>query len=138
MSDVRKLTSGGENAEGYFSYDERRFVYQRRNPEEGVDCDQIYTYDLRTGAQRLVSSGTGRTTCSYYLPGDSLGIPDELVDDLLRRNRTNVDLGLNAGAGLEFKIGPARLFTEFRYFLADPGNGAGYSGMLPITGGIRF
>jgi Tol biopolymer transport system component len=72
LSDVRKLTAGGENAEGYFSFDEKRFVYQRRNEDEGLPCDQIYSYNLENGAQRLISTGKGRTTCSYYLPGDSL------------------------------------------------------------------
>ena len=72
LSNIRQLTSGGENAEGYFSFDERKFVYQRTNPELGDLCDQIYMYDLATGRQRRISTGHGRTTCSYFLPGDSL------------------------------------------------------------------
>lgn len=72
LSNIRQLTSGGENAEGYFSFDETKFVYQRTNRELGDSCDQIYTYDLATGRQRRVSTGYGRTTCSYFLPGDSL------------------------------------------------------------------
>jgi len=72
LSNIRQLTFGGENAEGYFSFDEKRFVFQRTHPEEGEECDQIWTYDLETGYQRRISSGKGRTTCSYYLPGDSL------------------------------------------------------------------
>lgn len=72
LSNIRQLTYGGENAEGYFSFDETRFVYQRSNPEMGIECDQIFTYDLATGRQKMVSTGTGRTTCSYFLPGDSL------------------------------------------------------------------
>lgn len=72
ISNPRQLTFGGENAEGYFSFDERKFSYQRTHPDAGEHCDQIYTYDLATGRERRISNGTGRTTCSYYLPGDTL------------------------------------------------------------------
>lgn len=83
LSNLRQLTFGGENAEGYFSFDERRFVYQRTHPEDGEKCDQIYTYDLASGYQRRVSTGLGRTTCAYYLPGDSLVLyaSTHLADD---------------------------------------------------------
>lgn len=72
LSNIKQLTFGGENAEGYFSFDEQRFVFQRTFPEEGDSCDQIYIYDLATGKTSLVSTGLGRTTCAYFLPGDSL------------------------------------------------------------------
>jgi Tol biopolymer transport system component len=65
-----KLTSGGENAEGYFSFAGDRLVLQRRNPEEGVDCDRIYVTDSELGELRQVSDGRGVTTCAYFLPGD--------------------------------------------------------------------
>ena len=63
-----RLTRGGENAEGYWSFAGDRLVLQRRNRDEGVDCDRIYV----TGADGLeqVSSGRGTTTCGYFLPGD--------------------------------------------------------------------
>ena len=72
LSNIRQLTFGGENAEGYFSFDERSFVFQRTRPDLGDSCDQIYSYDLETGETRRISNGEGRTTCAYYLPGDSL------------------------------------------------------------------
>ena len=73
LSNLRQLTFGGENAEGYFSFDEQTFVFQRTRPEEGDSCDQIYVYDLQTNSVgRRISNGEGRTTCAYYLPGDSL------------------------------------------------------------------
>jgi TolB protein len=63
-----QLTWGGENAEAYWSSDGQRLVLQRREPEHGVDCDQIYV----TGSEGLarVSNGRGVTTCAYFLPGD--------------------------------------------------------------------
>lgn len=64
LSELRQLTFGGENAEGYFSPDGRSLVFQRTPPEGG--CDQQYLLDLSTGSVTLLSSGRGRTTCGYY------------------------------------------------------------------------
>jgi Tol biopolymer transport system component len=66
---LRQLTFGGQNAEGYFSFDESHLIFQ--STRDTFSCDQQYVMDLRTGATRLVSTGRGRTTCGYYLPGDS-------------------------------------------------------------------
>src|SRR5688572_18302633 len=41
LRNVRKLTSGGENAEAYFSPDGTRLIYQSTRP--AYPCDQIYT-----------------------------------------------------------------------------------------------
>lgn len=74
---MRQLTYGGDNAEAYWSYDDSKLVFQYTNPEREVDCDQIFIYDLKQCGSReyfpeMVSTGRGRTTCSYFLPGDSL------------------------------------------------------------------
>jgi Tol biopolymer transport system component len=69
FAELWKLTSGGENAEAYWSFDGSRLVLQRRNPEEGVDCDRIYV-TLPDGSLEQVSDGRGVTTCSFFLPGD--------------------------------------------------------------------
>lgn len=66
---LRQLTFGGENAEAYFSYDERSLIFQ--STRDSFRCDQQYVMDVASGAARLVSSGKGRTTCGYFLPGDS-------------------------------------------------------------------
>ena len=70
FASVRQLTFGGENAEGYFSFDERRLIFQ--STRDSFSCDQQYILDLATGDLRLVSTGKGRTTCGYFFPGDSL------------------------------------------------------------------
>ncbi len=71
LRNVRQLTFGGENAEGYFSFDGKRLIYQSTPPEGG--CDQIWTLDLASGDRKMVSSGDGRTTCSYFYPrGDRI------------------------------------------------------------------
>jgi TolB protein len=65
-----KLTSGGENAEAYWSFAGDRLVLQRRHPGEGVDCDRIFVTLPGSGALQQVSDGRGVTTCAYFLPGD--------------------------------------------------------------------
>jgi Tol biopolymer transport system component len=77
LSNVRQLTFGGDNAEAYFSFDSKKITYQMRNRDKGMDCDQIYYFELKNTntkyvAPSLISTGMGRTTCSYFLPGDSL------------------------------------------------------------------
>ena len=66
LSNVRQLTFGGQNAEAYFSFDGTHLLYQS-TPREG-GCDQIYSLELATGDSELMSTGDGRTTCSYYYP----------------------------------------------------------------------
>ena len=66
---LRQITFGGENAEGYWSPDGRKIVYQRRNAAEGVACDQEFVLDLASGESRRVSNGKGRVTCGYFLDG---------------------------------------------------------------------
>lgn len=68
LQNVRQLTFEGENAEAYFSFDGKSLVFQSRRNRG--DCDQIYTMDLSGGDRRLVSTGKGRCTCAYFLPGD--------------------------------------------------------------------
>ena len=61
-----ELTNVGENAEGYFSFDDRWLIYQATVPPYA--CDQQYLLDLKTGKRYRVSHGLGRTTCGYFLP----------------------------------------------------------------------
>lgn len=66
LRNVRQLTFGGLNAEAYFSFDERRLVFQ--SVRDSFRCDQIFTMNTDGSDVRLVSTGKGRTTCAYYLP----------------------------------------------------------------------
>ncbi|MEM1219249.1 MAG: hypothetical protein AAGH79_10065 [Bacteroidota bacterium] len=72
LKNVKQLTFGGDNAEAYFSFDSKDLVFQATNPAWGIECDQIFTMaaDGTTDAN-MVSTGKGRTTCSYFMPGDS-------------------------------------------------------------------
>jgi Tol biopolymer transport system component len=67
LKNVRQLTDGGENAEAYFSFGEDRLIFQStRSP---YACDQIFTMKLDGTGLKRVSTGVGRTTCGYFLPG---------------------------------------------------------------------
>ncbi|MFI5263996.1 MAG: TolB family protein [Candidatus Kapaibacterium sp.] len=72
LKNIRQLTFEGENAEAYFSPDEKHLSFQARGKGEGV-CDQIYTMTLDGKNVKRISTGFGRTTCSYYYPsGDKI------------------------------------------------------------------
>jgi Tol biopolymer transport system component len=68
LRNVRQLTFGGENAEAYFSDDGKQLVFQ--STRDGRECDQIYTMNVDGSNVKLISTGDGRTTCSYFLPKD--------------------------------------------------------------------
>ena len=73
ITNLKQLTFGGDNAEAYFSFDNKNLVFQATNPKWGTECDQIYTMPISgyTGDMpNLISTGKGRTTCSYFMPGN--------------------------------------------------------------------
>src|SRR5262245_66531512 len=65
LTDLRQLTRSGENAEAYWSPDGRQLVLQSTHPPYA--CDQIFRLPADgSGGFSLVSTGKGRTTCSYF------------------------------------------------------------------------
>lgn len=66
LRNLRQLTFGGENAEAYFSADDRRLIFQAHRG--AGNCDQIYIMDREGDSPQMVSTGTGRTTCAYFFP----------------------------------------------------------------------
>lgn len=73
LKNIKQLTFGGDNAEAYFSFDNKKLVFQSNFKDWGVKCDQIFVFDLENPKQKppMVSTGLGRTTCSYFMPGDT-------------------------------------------------------------------
>lgn len=76
LKNIRQLTDGGDNAEAYFSFDNSMAVFQSNYSEWEVECDQIFYFDIENddlinNRPKMISTGLGRTTCSYFLPGDS-------------------------------------------------------------------
>ncbi len=83
LTNIRQLTFGRQNAEAYFSFSGTKLIFQSTNnwtsgsfaesqtgPVPAFDCYQMYVMDLETSTIRLVSTGTGATTCGYFFPGD--------------------------------------------------------------------
>jgi len=66
LSNVKALTNGGENAEAYFSFDGADLIFQ--STRDGHGCDQIYTMKADGSDLRRISTGEGRTTCSFFYP----------------------------------------------------------------------
>jgi Tol biopolymer transport system component len=64
---VRQLTFGGQNAEAYWSWDDRSLILQVTPAEGG--CDRIHVLDVESGAMTQITH-EGRQTCAYFLPGD--------------------------------------------------------------------
>ncbi len=85
LKNIRQLTFGRKNAEAYFSFEGDQLIFQSTNNwatsiahkpitsrdpgEPGLGCYQMYTMDLGTKEIRLVSTGSGGTTCGYFFPG---------------------------------------------------------------------
>lgn len=73
LKNIKQLTFGGNNAEAYWSFDDEMLVFQSDYEKWGSACDQMFythwkTDDLKNNTPQLVSTGKGRTTCSYFLP----------------------------------------------------------------------
>ncbi|HKR58331.1 MAG TPA: hypothetical protein VJS64_01260 [Pyrinomonadaceae bacterium] len=66
LGNITQLTFGGENAEAYFSADGGRLIFQ--STRDGHGCDQIYTMNIDGSNVKMISTGSGRTTCSYFFP----------------------------------------------------------------------
>ena len=67
FSALRQLTFGGQNAEAYWSVDDDWIIFQA-TPRGGT-CDQQYVMRPDGSDLHRVSTGEGRTTCGYFLPG---------------------------------------------------------------------
>ena len=69
---IRQVTHGGDNAEAYWSFDDKQLVFQSNFSKWNVSCDQMFlmnrdqTFD--SIAPPMISTGKGRTTCAYFLP----------------------------------------------------------------------
>jgi Tol biopolymer transport system component len=77
IRNIRQLTFGGNNAEAYWSFDDQKLIFQSDwSAINGQGCDQIFVMDPseaekgNLSAYDLVSTGKGRTTCSFFMPGD--------------------------------------------------------------------
>tara|TARA_Y100000996_G_C22543483_1_gene650878 strand:+ start:1310 stop:2374 length:1065 start_codon:yes stop_codon:yes gene_type:complete len=69
---IRQITFGGDNAEAYWSFDDKNLVFQSNNEKWNVDCDQMFLMNFHDSFEenspKMISTGLGRTTCSYFMP----------------------------------------------------------------------
>ncbi len=83
LTNVRQLTFGRQNAEAYFSFTGSKLIFQSTNnwmkdtfaaamhpADIPLGCYQMYVMDLGSEKIRMVSTGSGTTTCGYFFPGD--------------------------------------------------------------------
>ena len=89
LRNVKQLTYEGDNAEAYWSFNDSKLIFQAKNNNWGASCDQIFitdtnNYNMIDTKPNLISTGYGRTTCSYFLPGDTtiLYASTHLIDSL--------------------------------------------------------
>ena len=68
FGNLREITFGGDNAEAYWSFGGDRLIFQTNH--KPYACDQIEIMPASGGPSKLISTGKGRTTCSYFLKGD--------------------------------------------------------------------
>jgi TolB protein len=74
LINLKQLTHGGDNAEAYWSFDNKNVSFQSNNKAWGLQCDQIFDMDIAKAAKDTtympprISTGKGRTTCSFYMP----------------------------------------------------------------------
>lgn len=72
LKNVRQLTFAGANAEAYFSFNNKKIVFQA--VDFGSKCDQIFEFNLTNidmpsnHPPRIVSNGLGVCTCSFFMP----------------------------------------------------------------------
>ena len=72
---LQQVTFGGDNAEAYWSFDDQQLIFQSNNKKWGLECDQMFLMNAgetfnNSNIPPMVSTGMGRTTCAYFLPGN--------------------------------------------------------------------
>lgn len=65
LKNIKKLTKDGTFAEGYFNPSASLIVFQGKL--ENYKCDQIFLMDTLGNILKMISTGRGRTTCSFFL-----------------------------------------------------------------------
>lgn len=76
LANLKQLTFGGDNAEAYFSFDGKNLSFQSNNKAWGLECDQVFNMNIKKALSDTaykpprISTGKGRTTCSFFMPGN--------------------------------------------------------------------
>jgi TolB protein len=84
---MRQVTFGGDNAEAYWSFDDKQLLFQSNFKDWDLGCDQIFLMNasqtFEDSKATMISTGKGRTTCAYFLPDNQRFLygSTHLVDD---------------------------------------------------------
>lgn len=72
FKNIKQVTFGGDNAEAYWSFDDKQLVFQSNFNQWDVECDQMFLMNndesFEANTPKMLSTGKGRTTCSYFMP----------------------------------------------------------------------
>ena len=72
FKNIKQVTFGGDNAEAYWSFDDKQLVFQSNYNQWDVECDQMFLMNnddsFEVNNPKMISTGKGRTTCSYFMP----------------------------------------------------------------------
>ena len=118
LKNIRQLTTGKEGERGgepYFSPDGKQVIFQ--STRHGTSYDQIYVVSVEGGEPRLLSTGKGKTTCSYFHPTD----PDKFIFAFDASRRTNLAGSAARGPeqAPELQVGLQRLVRHLRGLAQD-------------------
>ena len=94
---LKQITFGGDNAEAYWSFDDKQLVFQSNYKNWNVGCDQMFLMNadetFKDKMPPMISTGKGRTTCAYFMPDNKHILyasthleQDECPDAPLRKN----------------------------------------------------
>ncbi len=68
FKNVMQLTFDGDNGEAYFSWDNRKLIFQSNRGSYA--CDKIWIMNIDGSEKHMVSPDHGANTCSFFFPGD--------------------------------------------------------------------
>jgi Tol biopolymer transport system component len=71
FKNIQQLTFDGDNAEAYWSFDDKQLIFQRKNEKENIMCDRMFIGNIPQHGEafqyKQLSNGKGRNTCGYFL-----------------------------------------------------------------------
>lgn len=80
VTNIKRITFNGTNAESYWNIDGTKFIFQAIR--DGYKCDQIYSMNSDGSDIRMIGNGKGRTTCAFFLPGDKEFVYSSTMDTM--------------------------------------------------------